>query len=150
MRLMKRPPFQGPITDFILVWRTSPLTFLVELKVTPRKSRWSERVKKSCGISACVNVVFHFPRGKNLHFFEAAVQCIRQLEESSNRVITLAISRNSQKFVTTGFRSSQYAYRVYLVSRLGSTWCLAGGFLARGVAGAGGRAGSPGMAGGGG
>ena len=47
---IKRPPFQGPMTFLTRYIRMSSLAFLVamkvDLKVTPRKSSWSERVKK--------------------------------------------------------------------------------------------------------
>ena len=119
-RLMKRPARQGPMTFLILSWSKSPLAFLVreyvDLRITPRKSRWSDNIKKSCGIIFCFSFVFHFPRGRNLHFCDIAVLCILHPDDRSNRVITLSTRRNSQMLVMAGFRSSQYAYSFYLVS----------------------------------
>ena len=53
---MKRPSITGPYDIFILSFRISPFTFLVAMqegfKVTPRKSKWSDFVKKAWGIIA--------------------------------------------------------------------------------------------------
>ena len=99
------------MTYFILSCRISPLALLVDMKValrvTPRKYRWLERVKKSCGIMAWVREVLHFPSAKDLHFLDSADLCIMHPEENSKRFITLSTSLNSHKFVIAGLRSSQ-------------------------------------------
>ena len=104
---IKRPPFQGPMTFLI----RSPLTFLVamkvDFKVTPRKSRWSEREKKPWGIIACVSSDLHFPSGRNLHFLDSIDLCIMQPDAFSKIVMTLSMRRNSHSDVTASFTSSQ-------------------------------------------
>ena len=110
---MKRPPFQGPMTFLICLFRISPFTFLVamkvDFKVTPRKSKWSDLMKKPWGIIACVSSVLHSPSGRNLHFLDSIDLCIVQPDAFSKIVITLSMSRSSNSDVTAGFTSSQYA-----------------------------------------
>ena len=89
------------------------------IKVTPRKSRWSEMVKKSKGIISCVRDFLHFARGRNLHFRDPGCRCIQQPELRSKIVITRSTNRNSYMLVIAGFRSSQKATILYLVSNGG-------------------------------
>ena len=124
-RLMNLQPLHGPITLLILSLSTSPVMLLVRwyvgLRVTPRKSRWPDREKKLCGIMCCFRWNLQLPSGRNLHFCDAAFRCILQPEASSKIVIILSTRRNSQRLVMAGLRSSQYAYRIYLVSIVGYT-----------------------------
>ena len=79
----------------------------VAWRVTPRKSRWLERVKKGRGIMAWVMVFLNLPSGRNLHFYDSAVRCILHPEAISKMVITLSTRMNSHLLVIDGFRSSQ-------------------------------------------
>ena len=96
---MNLPPFHGPIVFLTLSFKISPFALRVEeyvaMRVTPRKSKWSDKVKKSKGTISCVKEFRHFPKGRNLHLVEPGVLCILHPELSSNIVITLSTSRNS-------------------------------------------------------
>ena len=138
---MNLPPFHGPMVFLTLSFRISPFALRVEenvaIRVTPRKSRWSDKVKKSKGTISCVREFRHFARGRNLHFVDPGVLCILHPELSSKMVITLSTNKNSYILVIAGFRSSQNAIILYLVSMEGS--CV--GTSARLRGGGGGRLG---------
>ena len=120
------------------------------MSVTPRKSRWSDKVKKSNGTISWVKEFRHFPKGRNLHFADPGVRCILHPELSSKIVITLSTSKNSYMLVIAGFRSSQKAMILYLVSIEGSCAGRSSRWRGRGGSGGGrsGRAWRPPIAGG--
>ena len=124
VRLINRPALQGPMIFLIRSWSKSPFAFLmreyVDFSITPRKSRWSARRKKSWGMCSCLRVLFHLPRARNLHFWDMAVLCILHPEDISNKVITLSTNKNSHGLVMARFKLSQKAYRTYLVSMVGT------------------------------
>ena len=64
-------------------------------------SRWSERLKYSWEIMACVKVVFQ------LHFLDTAGLCILHADASSNKVITRSTRWNSPGFVRASLKLSQ-------------------------------------------
>ena len=67
-------------------------------------------------MSSCFRRPLHLPQGKNLHFFFVGSLCSLQPEDLSNREQALSTSKNSDIFEMLGFKSSQYAMRVYLSS----------------------------------
>ena len=72
----------------------------------------------------CFSSVLHFPKARNLHFWDSAVLCILQPEANSKIVITLSTNLNSHRFVIAGFKSSQKVYRMYLVSSGGRVFAV--------------------------
>ena len=83
---------------------------------------------------AYIRVFLHLPSGKNLHFLDSAVLCIWHPDAISKTVITLSTSMKSQALVIAGFKSSQYAYKIYLVSSGQITWGRVGnGCLKMGI-----------------
>ena len=61
-------------------------------------------------------VFLHLTSRRNLHFCDSAVWCILHPEAILKMVITLSTRMNSLLLVIGGFRSLQYAIRMYPVS----------------------------------